>query len=307
MKILITGISGQLGRCLVERLGNEHQIIAADRTMLDLSKPDTIVTTVRQIAPDLIINPAAYTAVDKAESEPELAATVNTHAVASLAEVAKTLNIPLIHYSTDYVYAGNKKDTNGKLAAYTESDPVAPLNIYGQTKADGEQAIRDTGCRHLIFRTSWVYSPYGKNFLLTMLKLANEREQLNIVNDQFGAPTSAITIADITAQIIAQMSSARDTSCAENWWKMHQGTYHLVNAGTTNWCDFTRAIVQEAQQAGLLKTPGPAISGIPAVSYPTPAKRPENSMLDLNKLKLAFGVSVPEWRESMQECIRYLK
>ena len=305
MKILITGVSGQLGRCLVERLGNEHQIIAADRTVLDLSKPETVVATVREIAPDLIINPAAYTAVDKAESEPELAAAVNTYAVAALAEAAKTLRIPLIHYSTDYVYAGNKKDADGKLAPYTESDPVAPLNVYGQTKAGGEQAIRESGCRHLIFRTSWVYSPYGKNFLLTMLKLAAEREQLNIVNDQFGAPTSAITIADITAQIIAQINSAKEASSAENWWTAHQGTYHLVNAGVTNWCDFTRAIVQEARLAGLLTT-GPEIKGIPAISYPTPAKRPENSMLDLSKLNRVFGVSVPEWQDSLNECLRRL-
>lgn len=305
MKILITGVSGQLGRCLVERLGNEHQIIAADRTVLDLSKPETVVATVREIAPDLILNPAAYTAVDKAESEPELAAAVNTYAVAALAEAAKTLRIPLIHYSTDYVYAGNKKDADGKLAPYTESDPVAPLNVYGQTKADGEKAIRDSDCRHLIFRTSWVYSPYGKNFLLTMLKLAAEREQLNIVNDQFGAPTSAITIADITAQIITQINSAKEASSAENWWTAHQGTYHLVNAGVTNWCDFTRAIVQEARLAGLLTT-GPEINGIPAISYPTPAKRPENSMLDLSKLKRVFGVSVPEWQDSLNECLRRL-
>lgn len=307
MKILITGAKGQLGRCLTARLRGEHQIFAADRAMLDLCHPGSIEKIVRKISPDMIINPAAYTAVDKAESEPELAATINSHAVAALARTAKASDIPLIHYSTDYVYDGNKKDADGNLVPYTESDPVAPLNVYGQTKAEGEQAIRNSGCHHLIFRTSWVYSPYGKNFLLTILKLSAEREQLNIVHDQFGAPTSAIMIADLTAQIVTQLSSVAINGRSIDWWRHHQGTYHLVNAGTTNWCDFARAIILGAQKTGLLKALAPEINGVPAISYPMIARRPENSMLDLSKFKQVFGMSVPEWHESLKECLHQLR
>lgn len=302
MKILLTGTSGQVGHALSKLLAGHHQLITPDRQQLDLAQPDSIAAYVREIQPDLIINPAAYTAVDKAESEPELAQAINAAAPAALATAAKELGIGLIHYSTDYVYRGDKQDAAGQRVAYLESDPTGPQNVYGASKLAGEQAIQDSGCQYLIFRTSWVYSQFGKNFLLTMLRLAGERDQLRVVNDQWGAPTSADSIAEATASIIEQFCGL-DHAAQDNWWRDNAGIYHLTNRGQTSWCGFTEAIMQEAAKAGRLSKAAPEVTGIPASEYPTPARRPSNSCLEVSKLERQFGIRLPDWQQALQSCL----
>jgi len=300
MKILLTGTTGQLGHTLLPLLSQHHEVIAPTRAELDLSDAVAIAAFVGDCKPDLIINPAAYTAVDKAETEPALAHAINGVAPGVFAEQAKKLGIGLIHYSTDYVYDGSLRLANGDLVSYTEDAATNPLNVYGKTKLAGEQAIITSGCQYLIFRTSWVYSTFGKNFLLTMLRLANERDELRVVSDQWGAPTSADSIASTTVDIVGQLCQSND---AAQWWKAHQGIYHLTTKGRTSWCGFTEEILRQATVSGRLKKTAPIVTGIPAVDYPTPAQRPVNSCLDTTRLVHAFGISVPTWEVALATCL----
>jgi len=300
MKILLTGVTGQLGHTLLPILSLHHEVVAPTRAELDLSDASAIAAFVADCKPDLIINPSAYTAVDKAETEPALAQAINGVAPGVFAEQAKKLGIGLIHYSTDYVYDGGLRDANGNLPSYTENAATNPLNVYGKTKLAGEEAIIASGCQYIIFRTSWVYSTFGKNFLLTMLRLANERSELRVVNDQWGAPTSANTIANISSTIVQQLSGSTD---AGQWWKSHQGIYHLTTRGRTSWCGFTEEIMRQASAAGRLQKEAPTVTGIAAIEYPTPAQRPVNSCLNTSLLATTFGVQIPEWEAALATCL----
>jgi dTDP-4-dehydrorhamnose reductase len=287
--ILVTGVSGQVGFELARTLQGLGRVVAVDRTALDLSNLDQVRAVVREVRPTLIVNPAAYTAVDKAESEPELAMRLNAEAPGVLAEEAKKLGAALIHYSTDYVFNGDKD------GAYSEDDSTDPQNVYGRSKLAGENAIAVTGVNHLIFRTSWVYGTRGKNFLLTMLRLAADRPELKVVADQFGAPTWSNTIATLTAHVVAQALAADD---AQTWWHEHSGVYHLCAGDVTTWHGFASAIFE---LAGLESRP--TVSPIPASDYPTPARRPFNSRMSNEKLARVFGVAAPHWRDALQLCL----
>ncbi|MBI3285121.1 MAG: dTDP-4-dehydrorhamnose reductase [Burkholderiales bacterium] len=304
MKILLTGVSGQLGHALQKQLAGAHTLITPTRAQMDLSQPWQIEDTIRSVRPDLIINPAAYTAVDLAESEPELALQINAVAPAVMAAEAKALGIGLIHYSTDYVFDGGKADADGNWLAYTEQDRTAPLNVYGETKLAGEQAIRASGCAHLIFRTSWVYSLHGKNFLLTMLKLASERDQLRVVDDQWGVPNSADWLASVSVEILAQAGAA---SSSPRWWQEFSGLYHLSASGRTNWCEFARSIMRNAEKLGLLQTAAPQITGIASSEYPTAARRPQNSLLNSACLQQRFNVLLPDWEQNLRRCLQKMQ
>lgn len=303
MRILLTGTSGQLGRSLAKALQDVAEIITPQRAELDLSNIASIAPYIQECKPDLIINPAAYTAVDLAEKESELAFRVNAEAPAILAQETKKLGIGLIHFSTDYVFDGHKSDTDGNRTAYIEEDICAPLNVYGASKLAGEQAIVKSGCAHLIFRTSWVYSDFGKNFLLTILRLAKEKTELNIVNDQWGTPSSTLFLSDAVKQVILQLQNAEARTPAA-WWQAHQGIYHLTPNGYTNWCEFSQRIVEYAAQFGLLNATLPKILGIPSSDYPTPAQRPQNSCLDKSKFSLHFGIEIQDWDLALQNCLR---
>jgi dTDP-4-dehydrorhamnose reductase len=276
LRILLLGAQGQVGWELARRLPALGTVTATDRTTLDLANPEAIRRVVREANPELIVNAAAYTAVDKAESEPALATQINGDAPGVLAEEAKRSGALLVHYSTDYVFDGEKQ------GAYVETDAPNPVSAYGKSKLAGERAIVASGCRHLIFRACWVYGPRGRNFLLTILKAARERPELKVVDDQFGAPTSSGAIAEATKQAIA---AARG-----------QGIYHLSAAGRTTWHGFAQAIVEGAG----LKTP---VRAIPSSEYPTPARRPRNSVLDNSKLKKDFGIALADWREGLREVL----
>ncbi len=274
-------------------LSQLFDVQAFDRSQLDLSRPEDIRNIVRSISPAIIVNAAAYTAVDKAEHDEKMATSLNAIAPSVLAEEAKTAGALLVHYSTDYVFDGSK------LSEYVETDPVKPLNVYGQTKADGEAAIRRAGCDHFIFRTSWVFSDRGSNFLLTMLRLGREREELKIVDDQVGAPTSSRIIAYATAQVLRQaveegLSSLRQSS----------GTYHMTAAGSVSWFGFAKVIFDRS--SALLDGRRPKLLPIPTSCYPTPARRPLNSLLSCDRLKTSFGVSMPEWQVGLDETIELL-
>ena len=304
MRILLTGVTGQLGHTLHPILSQHHEVIAPTRAELDLSDTAAIATFVTNCQPDLIINPAAYTTVDKAETEPDLAQAINGIAPGEFAAQAKKRGIGLIHFSTDYVYDGSLRDEQGVLTSYAEDAPTNPLNVYGKTKLAGEQAIIASGCQYLIFRTSWVYSTFGKNFLLTMLRLANERDELRVVNDQWGAPTSANAIADISASIVQQLCASENPA---QWWQLHQGLYHLTTTGRTSWCGFTQEIMRQASAGGKLKKAAPSVTGIPAVDYPTPAQRPVNSSLNTDLLASTFGVQIPAWETALAVCLSEMK
>lgn len=293
-KILLTGVNGQVGHALqlaLKQLALTSQpalfgeLVCLDRSQLDLSNSQAIRDAVQTIQPDLIINPAAYTAVDKAESEPDVAYAINAVAPAVIAEEAAKLGARLIHFSTDYVYAGNK------VGVYVEEDATAPLSVYGKSKLAGEEAIRAVGLPHFIFRTSWVYGAYGKNFLHTILRLAKEREELRIVADQSGAPTSSHSIAEAVVQVLAQ------------WQEDLSGTYHLVNAGATTWHEFAVSIVDEYRRLQSVKGWSPLkvqhIQPITTAEYPTPAVRPANSRLDCSKLSRDFSIQMPDWRDAL--------
>lgn len=282
-RILLTGIHGQVGRELQRALQPLGEVIALDRAALDLAQPERIRCVVREIQPDILVNPAAYTAVDQAESEAELALAINGAAPGILAEEAKRLDALLVHYSTDYVFDG------AKPAPYREDDPVGPINSYGRSKLAGERAIEAAGCRHLIFRTCWVYGLRGRNFLRTMLRLAAERDELAVVADQLGAPTWARLIAEATALALARHAG-------------QQGIYHLAAAGATSWHGFAAAIVDRAYRTGLLAK-APPVRRLASAEYPTPARRPTNSRLDCARLEQDFGLRLPDWETQLQLCL----
>ena len=285
MKILISGQHGQVSRELQTHLKGLGELVVLGREQLDLADPAQIRHQVQSIRPHLIINAAAHTAVDQAESEPDLAFAINATAPQVFAEQAQELGIPLIHYSTDYVFDGSKN------APYTEADAPNPLSVYGRSKRAGEQAISAVAGQHLILRTSWVYSTHGRNFLLTMQRLLQEKPHLRIVADQIGAPTWAATIARSTAQLIERWQAGR----AGPW-----GVYHLSAGGETSWFGFAQAIAAHLQAMG---RPCASLEPIPTGDYPTPATRPLNSRLDCSRLQQQWGVSQPDWRSALHECL----
>lgn len=284
-KILILGCHGQVGWELIRTLSPLGQIIAHDRDTFDLSSKDATYRMLHEIKPDIVVNAAAYTAVDKAETDSEACMTINGHAPKILAEEAKKLNALLIHYSTDYVFDGNSKHP------YKENDQPNPLNVYARSKLIGDQAILSSGCPHVILRTSWVYGSRGQNFLLTMLKLAQQRDLLKIVDDQIGAPTWSRMIAESTAQVIARYQG-------------QNGLYNLTSSGNTSWYGFAKSIFDLYSAKKNLKVP--QLFSIPSSEYPVPAKRPKNSLLDNQKLFSEFGIALPDWREALSMCLEEL-
>ncbi|HEX6829565.1 MAG TPA: dTDP-4-dehydrorhamnose reductase [Burkholderiales bacterium] len=290
--ILLTGRDGQVGWELQRSLAPLGQLVACGRAELDLTSPDSIRTRVREVKPDIIVNAAAYTTVDKAESEPALAGAVNGVAPGILAEEARRLGALLVHYSTDYVFDGEK------FEPYVENDAPNPLNEYGRSKLAGERAIDAAGCAHLIFRTTWVYAPRGKNFLLTILRLARERDELRIVADQMGAPTSAAAIAQATARVIEEVGLwPREPD--PRW-----GVYHLAAKGKTSWFGFTESILD---RAAFMVPARPRLTPIPSSEYPTPARRPRCSVLDCEKFHGRFRFDLAPWDQALDEVITELR
>ena len=285
MRILVLGRSGQVGTALTQSLQGLGELIALDRAQLDLTNPDAIRTTLREIQPQIVINAAAYTAVDAAESDQAMAFQINAVAPRVMAQESERLGAALIHYSTDYVFDG------GKQGAWIEDDATAPLSVYGHSKLAGEQAITDVGGTHLILRTSWVYGLHGKNFLLTMLKLAESRDSLAIVDDQIGAPTWALTIADATSAIIRDAGEPAQLAALS-------GIYHLCAGGHTSWFGFAQAIFSHASVQRK-----PQLRPITTAEYPTPAQRPHNSILNTDKFRRSFG-DLPTWDDALQTCLQ---
>ncbi|MCP4697494.1 MAG: dTDP-4-dehydrorhamnose reductase [Gammaproteobacteria bacterium] len=289
-RLLVIGRSGQVGSELLSTLQPLGQVMAADFNdpvlPVDLANPASIVKTVREVKPDVIINAAAYTAVDKAEQETDKAMAINGLAPGILAEEAARLGALLVHYSTDYVYNGEQ------TRPFLEGDPPSPLGVYGKTKLAGDQAVQSADGLYFIFRTSWIYGLHGKNFLLTMQRLAEEREELRIVADQVGAPTWSRLIAEATAQVLTQFFSplhAADPAALT-------GIYNLTSAGETSWCEFAKAIVKHSRNP-------PKVVPIKTEEYPAPAKRPAYSVLDNDKLAETFGIRLPAWDTALAVCL----
>ncbi|KPC50106.1 dTDP-4-dehydrorhamnose reductase [Amantichitinum ursilacus] len=294
--ILITGKTGQVGFELQRSLAVLGRVVALDRSECDLSQPEALRALVQRLQPDVIVNPAAYTAVDKAETDQAAAQAINGAAPGVLAEEAARLNALLVHYSTDYVFAGDDQ-----TEPYTENAATAPRSVYGQTKLAGEDAIRAAHARHLILRTSWVYGAHGANFLKTALRLVQERDALKIVADQIGAPTAASLIADVTAQLVAQYLHTDEPAAYP------YGTYHLAAEGETSWHGYARYVAAAAQQAGVaLKATPERIEAIPTSAYPLPAPRPANSRLDTQKLRATFGLTLPQWQAGVDQVLTLL-
>jgi dTDP-4-dehydrorhamnose reductase len=294
VRILLTGANGQLGFELARALTVLGDIWALDHAACDLADPAAIEAAVHRWRPHIIVNAAAWTAVDRAETEIDAARAVNVSAPGLLASLAADSGALLVHYSTDYVFDGSG------TAPRREDDPTGPLSVYGQSKLDGERAIVHAGARHLIFRTSWVYGAHGANFLKTVLRLARERDTLAMVADQTGAPTGAALIADVTAQVLAQYLRSRRESFA-------YGIYHLAAAGETNWQRYASFIVAEAAALGqTFALAADDIAAIPASAYPLPAARPANSRLDCGKLCDTFGLHLPDWRDGVRQVLRLL-
>ncbi len=291
MKILLFGKNGQVGWELNRSLQPLGEIVSLGREAADFSKPESLRQIVQDVDPDVVVNAVAYTDVDKAEEEEELAATINGVSPGVLAEEALKINALLVHYSTDYVFCGTKE------LHYNETDESNPINTYGRTKLAGEQAVQSSGCAHLIFRTSWVYASRGQNFLLTMLKLVQERKTLSVVDDQIGAPTSARLIADTTAMCVQQAVKEKFSGVFSS------GLYHLTSSGYTSWHGFAEEIVKIASNDLNLKLMIKEIKAIPTSDYPTPAARPINSQLALTKLESIFTVTMPDWKKTLQLCI----
>ena len=295
MRILLLGRDGQVGWELQRSLAVLGELLAlnsrSEEYRGDLADLAGIDATVRAWQPDVIVNAAAYTAVDKAESEPENASLINAEAVGVLARAAADIGALLVHYSTDYVFAGDGNKP------WREDDPVGPLSVYARTKLAGEHAIRTGGCQNLILRTSWVYSGRGNNFARTMLRLAAERDTLSVIDDQYGAPTSAELIADVTAHAIIAVRRTPELG----------GTYHLAAAGVTTWYRYAQFVLEHASQAGVsLKTRPEAVNPLTTDSYPTAAKRPLNSRLDTQKLTTAFGLTLPHWQQGVARMLNEL-
>jgi len=290
-RVLLLGANGQLGTEFSSLLHDQYELQAFTRAEADFSQPEQVRKIVAQMKPAIILNAAAYTAVDRAESETELAFLVNARTPQVLAEEAARYGGLLVHYSTDYVFDGSKN------APWVEADATGPLNVYGASKLAGEQAIAAQGGSYLIFRTSWVFAPHGKNFLLTILRLARERDQLTIVADQKGAPTTALAIARATEQVLAALGDRGAGSTPS-------GVYHMTCSGETTWHGFAQAIVDEA--AGTLEGKRPQVLPIPGSQYPTAARRPSNSVLDNGKLLSGYGVRLPHWRDALREAVSKL-
>jgi dTDP-4-dehydrorhamnose reductase len=290
MKILLTGKDGQVGFALHKKLASLGEVIATNRDMLDLSDPEAIRIFIDQTQPDIIINPAAYTKVDQAENEPELASQINAVSPQVLADKASELHIPIIHFSTDYVFDGLKHEP------YLETDGVNPQSVYGQTKWDGEEAVRQHK-KHIIFRTSWVFSSHGQNFIKTILKLIQEKTSLNVVSDQIGTPTSSEALADVTYKIVKTIFN--DPNFKDF------GTYHMTLEGETNWYLYACFITDEVKRLGLqtLMT-SKDIKPILSNAYPTLAKRPMNSRLDTSKIKKIFMLELPHWEEEIKKVLK---
>ena len=295
MKILLLGKNGQLGWELQRALAPLGDVVACGREQADMENIDVLRQLVRDVSPQIIVNAAAYTAVDKAESEVDRARRINAEAVGMLADECKCLNAWLVHYSTDYVFDGTKE------SFYTETDAPNPLSVYGRTKLLGEQAVQQSGCKHLIFRTSWVYAARGANFVKTMLRLAKERDELKVVCDQIGAPTSAELIADTTALCLFRLQ--HDTLLASK----ANGLYHLVAAGETSWHGYAQHVIAAARQHNMeLRSAIDKILPITTAEYPLPARRPANSRLSTLKLSHTFGIILPAWQSHLDRVITEL-
>jgi dTDP-4-dehydrorhamnose reductase len=293
-RVLILGNAGQVGVELQRIFQGCGEVVGVDRESVDLAQADQVRELVRRVEPEIILNAAAYTAVDRAESESELAMTINAEAPRILAEEALRLNALLVHYSTDYVFDGAKQ------GEWTEQDAPAPLNAYGASKLAGEEAIRQVGGKVLIFRTSWVYGPHGSNFLLTMLRLARQLDSISVVGDQIGSPTTSIELARATHAIVSGVIAGR-FGAAEEW----AGLYHMTCSGSTSWYGFAKAIFARAEK--LLDGKVPQVIQITSREYPTPAKRPRNSVLSNARLVQRFGVRLAPWETALDEVIQALK
>lgn len=279
MRILVTGHDGQVAQSLGEQ-AQGHELIFTSYPEFDLSKPETIEAAVAKIQPELIVSAAAYTAVDKSESEPELAMAINGDGPGVLARAGAKIGAPIIHLSTDYVFDGSLD------RPWREDDPTGPLGVYGVTKLAGEQAVQASGATNAVIRLAWVYSPFGNNFVKTMLRLAETRDALNVVEDQWGCPSSALDIATAILTVVGH-------------WQQHgatNGLYHFAGTGETNWAEFARAIFAESAKRG---GPSATVTGIPSSGYPTPTKRPANSRLDCTHFAETFGYRAPAWQDSL--------
>ncbi len=291
MKILVLGRTGQVGWELLRALAPLGTVVGVGRAECDLQDEGALRRCLQAEQPGVVVNAAAYTAVDRAESEPEQAAHLNARVPGVLGEEALRLKATVVHYSTDYVFSGTAPD------AYPEDATAEPLGVYGHTKWAGEEALRASGAQHLIFRTSWVYGQQGNNFLKTMLRLAQEREELRVVADQFGIPTAASLIADVTAQVLQQQKGT-----SSRW-----GTYHLSASGRTTWHEFAKEVLRVAAAEGvLLKVRPEQVQAISTEEYPTPARRPANSELDTRKLRETFGLHLPPWQSGVGQVVQAL-
>ena len=293
MKIMLTGANGQVGWELARSLMPLGEVIALNRKQCDLSQPELLPEIVHKIQPDVIVNAAAYTAVDKAEEEEALATTINGTAVGVLAEEAKKRDALLVHYSTDYVFDGTK------ATPYTEDDTPNPINAYGRSKLAGENAVQQVAGDYLIFRTSWVYASRGANFAETMLRLARERDELRVVDDQFGAPTSAELIADVTALALFRIKFNPIVA------KQTSGIYHLIASGKTSWHGYTQWVLETAIKNGQsLRVSPDQVVAIPTVEFPLPAKRPANSCMETSKLRSTFDMVLPQWQQYVERAVQ---
>ena len=296
MKILLLGRNGRVGWELQRALAPIGELTSLDSNSpaplrADFREPESLAATVRELRPDVIVNAAGHTGVDKAENEPDLARRLNAEAPAVLAREAAAQGAWLVHYSTDYVFDGS-----GNIAR-AEDSPTGPLNVYGRTKLEGEQAIRASGCRHLILRTSWVHSARGGNFAKTILRLAQERDRLAVIDDQIGAPTGAELLADVTAHAIRAVGESPSLG----------GTYHLVASGETSWHGYARHVIEFARAAGApVKVAADSIAAVPSSEFPTPAERPKNSRLDTAKLRSSFGLTLPPWQTGVDRMLAEL-
>lgn len=295
IRVLVTGVQGQVGAEVARALASRASVIAHDRTTLDLGDAAAIAARVREARPEVIVNCAAYTAVDRAETDALAARLVNATGPGVLAAEARSCGALLVHFSTDYVYDGTKP------SAYVETDPTNPLSVYGATKLEGENAIAASGCAHLILRTSWVYGPRGKNFLFTMLRLGRERDELRIVDNQRGAPTSSLALARLVSDLLG--ASGEITRAQVDAVARKSGVYHASAAGETTWHGFAGAIFEEMARARRLDFPAPRLVPIPSRDYPTPARRPANSVLSNVRLNSAFDARIDDWRAGLVETV----
>jgi dTDP-4-dehydrorhamnose reductase len=289
VRVLVTGRDGQLARGLVEAAGAGVQVVAIGRPDLDLADEKSVAAAIARERPDIVVNAAAYTAVDRAETEPAIAHAVNALGAEHVAAACAANAIPIIHISTDYVFDGTKD------GPYVEDDPTAPINVYGRTKLEGEQRVAKACKRHLILRTAWVHSPWGVNFVKTMLRLATTRPNIGVVDDQFGSPTYAPYLAKIVLAAAARV--AADPAGAR-W-----GIYHAVGSGDTNWHGFALEVFKQAAEQGL---PAADVTAIPASEFPTTARRPANSRLNCDRLRLLLGLELPDWRTGVKDCVARL-